>query len=403
MRRLLFFVLFISGLSAGIFLNNRNRAREIYRTVCDLAEEHFYNADEHLDHWVWTCRLKAAKVSPTLTTAQLVGEIQAQMDTLNVSHFMIYSPAEDKKIWKGEAVDTGIRSRYVEDHLMIYKIIPNSPAAEVDLRPGDEIVEIIGVSQVTPWGAQNRSGTFSVLRGEDILTKEVQAREISLSLEPTLRKPSSSVGILEIPSFRSEYFEKDQWKTMVEQILPLSHVIIDIRENAGGNFVAMLRVLSTFHCGGKLIGTLSQPRKDAPDREGFDDNTQDSYQIEVLENSRNLDMVTYDDYGCFKGKVTVLISSDTASTAEIFAQSFFSRPRSQVWGVPTAGDVVLAVWFDLPALGKGYSISIPEAVYITPDGEVLENRGVAPQKEIYHDLKQAKLGKDTFIEEAIRR
>ena len=39
----------------------------------------------------------------------------------------------------------------------------------------------------------------------------------------------------------------------------VSRLIVDVRENAGGNFVAMLRALSTLQCGGRTIGTLEQP------------------------------------------------------------------------------------------------------------------------------------------------
>ena len=53
-------------------------------------------------------------------------------------------------------------------------------------------------------------------------------------------------------------------------------------------------------------------------------------------------------------------------------------------------------------MGPGFSVSIPEAVFLTPEQEELENRGVAPQREIYYDLKTALAGKDTFIEEALR-
>ncbi len=390
------------SLGAGLFAHQGSRNREVFRSICDLTENNFYKEDAKLNAWVAKCRRLAAQVPGGLTKAQLVEVIQDHMSGLNVSHYLIYSPAEDKKMWTGVAVDTGIRSRYVEDHLVVYKIIPGSGALKAGVRPGDEIIGITGTEQVTPWGAQNRSGTYSVMRGEDVLNLEVTAAELITESGPEVTPLRNGSVLLEIPSFRSEYFEAKKWRETAAGLRGFHHVIVDLRQNAGGNFVAMLRALSFFHCQGKSMGVLVRPRKPGEFKPAFEDNTEDSFQIQELEKYQKLGLVTFDGYGCYPGNVTVLIGSDTSSVSEIFAHSFFSRLKSRVWGQPSAGDVVLAVWYDLPALGKGYSISIPEAVYLTPEEKELENEGVFPQKEIFYDLKLSLQGKDTFVEEALR-
>lgn len=400
MRRLLYLGIFIASLGAGFFIQQLGRNSEVFRSICDLTEENFYKEGEALTRWVRECRRQAAQVSPHLKKSALVDQIQDLMGLLNVSHFNIYSPSEDKKLWQGRAVDSGVRSRYVEDHLMIYRVLADSPAEKAGLRAGDEIIEIEGASQVTPWGAQNRSGHFTVVRGQETKSFDVKAVELNVDGAPSVTEVNSSTAILEIPSFRSEFF--NDWNSVRGKFEKYRHVIIDLRENAGGNFVAMLRVLSTFHCGEKSAGTLSRPRKEGGDKPAFDDNTEDVYQINELEKYRSMGLKTYAKYGCYSGKVTVLISPDTSSVSEIFAHSFFKRKNSRVWGQPSAGDVVLAVWYDLPALGAGYSVSIPEAVYLTPENEELENRGVAPQREIYYQLEDARAGKDTMIVEALK-
>lgn len=401
MRRLLIFLLFMASLAAGLFFNSLSANGDIFRQICDLTESSFYKEGAELDRWVRECRRQAARVPWRLSKVELAGRIQDLMGLMNVSHFNIYSPSEDKKMWQGKAVDTGIRARYVEDHLVVHRVLAASGAEKAGIRPGDEILEIEGASQVTPWGAQNRAGGFTVLRGDETLHFKVEAAELKIDGGPSLRRLSAGTAVLEIPSFRSEYF--GDWNGLGGELNRYGHVIIDLRENAGGNFVAMLRALSTFHCERKDVGALIRPRKQGVDKPAFDDNTEDGFQIQELEKYRSLGLVTYEGYGCYRGRVTVLIGPDTASVSEIFAHSFFSRPNSRVWGQPSAGDVVLAVWYDLPAMGPGYSVSIPEAVYLTPEAEELENRGVAPQKEIYYNLRLARAGLDTFIEEALQR
>lgn len=402
MRRLLIFSVFGLGIFLGLYFNHLSRLREVYRSICDLTEDHFYRDDDRLHRWLASCHRRAAEISAFSSSERLLSDIQALMNEIPVSHFAMYTPVEDKKMWKGEGVDTGIRARYVEDHLVVFKVLPKSAGEEAGVRAGDDVLHIAGAEQITPWGAEHRSGKFEVARRGKKLILEVKARSLTQDLYPHLSRLNGTTALVDIPSFRADYFDREAWRRFAAQFKDYSHLIIDVRENSGGNFVAMLRALSTFECGGHNAGTLLQPRKRLPDRPAMDDNTADDYQIQQLDKFRSIALVTYGDYGCYKGRVTVLAGPETSSVAEIFANAFLSRPNSRVWGQPTAGDVVLAVWYDLPVLGPGFSVSIPEAVYLTPSKKELEGTGVWPQKELYHDLATALSGKDTWVMEALK-
>jgi len=286
----------------------------------------------------------------------------------------------------------------VEDHLVIFKVLADSGAAAAGVHAGDDIVQIQGAEQLTPWGAQHRSGVFTVRRSGTEMKLNVAAKTLTQDLKPHLERLDANTALVEIPSFRLEFFDQEDWQRFAAKLAPYSHLILDIRQNAGGNFVAMLRALSTFECGGKNAGVLVQPRKTLPDKHAFEDDTSDDYQLRQLDQFRSLGLVTFNRYGCYRGRITVLTESETSSVAEIFAHSFLSRPNSRVWGQPTAGDVLLAVWYDLPALGQGFSVSIPEAVYLTPDKKELEAKGVWPQRELYYDLKESLAGRDSWVE-----
>jgi carboxyl-terminal processing protease len=402
MRRPLFFLLFLLSLGLGVYFNSLSRLREVYRSVCDLTEEHFYREDEQLERWLKECHKRAARFPAKGKVDDLVGDIQDLMSLMKISHFQIYNPIEDKRMWKGESIDTGIRSRYVEDHLVVYKVLPGSGAEAAGVRAGDDILAISGAEQITPWGAMRRSGRFTLRRTGRQLTVDIISKDLVADATPKFQRLSATTAVVELPSFRSDFFDHEAWRRFAAQFAGYQNLILDLRENSGGNFVAMLRALSTFQCGGRRIGVLEQPRRQGPAKPAFDNNTSDDYQIRELDKFRSLGLQTFSDYGCYVGRVTVLVGPETSSTAEIFANSFFARKNSRVWGQPTAGDVVLAVWFDLPALGPGFSISIPEAVYLTPEKKELEGQGVWPQRELYYDLKEALLGKDSWIEASLR-
>ncbi len=400
MRRLFLFVLFMICLGAGLALNLGSRYRDVFRQVCDLTESHFYKADDRLGEWIKECRYRAARVPLFTSSERLLRDIQDQLNELTVSHFQIYDPNEDKRLWKGESIDTGIRARYIEEFLIVYKVVKGSAAFDAGVRAGDEVVAITGTDQVTPWGSMRRAGRFTLRRAGEEKTVVIQPRTLQIDSSPQVSELDARTGVLDLSSFRAEFFSTEKWRAVVSKIQPFQHLIIDLRENAGGNFVAMLRALSTFMCQSRSVGTIIQPRKKLPAKKFYDDNLSDGHQIKELEKFRSIELRTFGTYGCFPGRVTVLVGSDTSSVAEIFANSFIARKNSRVWGQRTAGDVVLAVWYDLPLLGPGYSFSIPEAEYITPQKEALEGRGVQPQNELYYDLKTSLSGKDGWIESA---
>src|SRR5665213_1342482 len=124
MRRLLFSLLFGLSLAFGLYLNHLSKFREVFRSICDLTEDHFYHEDVRLTQWVRKCHVRAAQISAFSSVDQLLIEIQALMNEMPVSHFQIYNPVEDRRMWKGEGIDSGIRSRYIEDHLVVYRVLP---------------------------------------------------------------------------------------------------------------------------------------------------------------------------------------------------------------------------------------------------------------------------------------
>ena len=138
MRRLLFFLLFILSVTLGALLTRAGQARDVYHSICELVEIHFYRDDHSLKDWVSDCHRRAA-VLPMYTRPEvLLADVQDLMNKMGVSHFQIYSPAEDRQLWKGESIDPGLRSRYVEDAAHLWdsaltrprvRLVHSAPAA----------------------------------------------------------------------------------------------------------------------------------------------------------------------------------------------------------------------------------------------------------------------------------
>lgn len=400
-RRFFVFVFIILTVAAGYRLARQSQMLSAFDQICSLVDEKFYLKDPRLDAWVSDCFQEAATTSFFISRHHFVNLIQDQMDEMGVSHFLIYNPVQDERLWKGQSLETGLRAKWIQGHLIVYKVLPSTPASRTGIQLGDEILAVNGHRSNAALDVSLKNGLYTLLRQGQKKFIHVAAAPIRIDSRPKLQRLTDSTALLDLSSFRSEYFDSEGWRELARQFKNYRHVIVDVRDNAGGNFVAMLRGLSPFFCEPTEIGDLVQPRKDLPDSEGFEDITDDDYQIDQLEKYRTIPLVTFDGYGCYRGFVTVLVNADTASVAEIFAQAFRLREHSRIWGQPSAGDVVLAVWYDVPSLGTGYSISIPEAMYQDEDGEDLEGHGVTLDRILGEDLSVWRKGADSDVHAAL--
>ncbi|MCB0367246.1 MAG: PDZ domain-containing protein [Bdellovibrionaceae bacterium] len=375
---------------------------EVVQYICNLVEMKFYEYTKGLEEWADKCRAEGLEISPWESTREVLGRIQVHFNHLGISHLEVYTPVEDKRLWEGQGQEIGVQARLIEDRYVITKVLPGSMAAQAELQPGDIVEELDGEPIHSLWQIHTGRGFFTVIRGDKVFRVFLEPREVILDSSPQVRVLDPNTAVLEISSFRSPYFEEEDWKKVIRQLEPFSKVLVDIRENSGGSFVAMLRALSPFFCEPTLIGHLVQPRKDQDKRGPLLDNLAEDYQLAELDQKGVLDLVTFAGYGCVKGKVTVLTNYQTASVSEIFAHGIRKRGNARVWGEPTAGDVVLAVWYAIPHLAKGYSLSIPEATVVTHDNVNLEAQGVWPDRELEYRLSDAVQGLDSWVVEAAR-
>lgn len=383
------------------------------RSVCDLIEKNYYRShDSSVREFIKYCLEDAGQSPMSLDRNTIVRRINRRLSALKTSHLFLFTPSENEWIWESHGLDTGIRSRMIEGYLIVYKVLPGSPAEKSGLKIGDEITALNGEQIASHYDAQSGRGIFSILRGTEALEFLIEPVELTEDLSPQLHSLSGGYGHLKIASFLPQYFEDEAWKKIASSLSLYKSLVIDLRDNAGGSFPAMLRGLSPFLCEDRLVGQIyrapqrvnSSMSKRGLSTDPSADLVSDlanelsaESQLKQLKSAQALNLKTFEGYGCYKGRVTVLIDSGTSSVAEIFAHAFRSRPDSRIWGQPSAGEVVMAQWFDLPSLGRGYALSIPIAGYRAKSGEAIESEGLFPEKALYYDLEQARKGVDSWV------
>lgn len=424
MKILSAFLFSIITVLSAIWSYHRNLIHSAQWT-CDVVHEAYYKKSTELNEWREFCRREAGRISIGSRKSDAVANLNRSLSAIETSHLQIYSPQKSEEMWDNRSIDNGLRVRIIDGAFIITEIIEGSPAAQFDLHLGDEIVSINGETPVSPYEMRFLSGEFEFKRllgtaqkteSETETETETEpekyenfvaiilAQELTEDMSPVVRKISGAISLLRLKSFLPQYFDKSQWQETSQKFLSSSHVIIDLRGNSGGSFVSMLRALSPFFCVPTSVGLISSQiangKNQAPVTSHLKDDLESRIQIDQLENEKSLILKTYPEYGCTDAKVTVLVDADSASTAEIFAFAISKRSRSRIWGVPTAGQVVVARWYDLSPLGfGGYSLSIPIAGFASMDGIELEAEGMTPHKLLFYDLESARRGIDNWLQE----
>jgi carboxyl-terminal processing protease len=77
----------------------------------------------------------------------------------------------------------------------------------------------------------------------------------------------------------------------------------------------------------------------------------------------------------FNGPVAVLVGPNTVSAGESLALALAAFPQVRLIGRPTRGEVSDAIPKTLP---NGWTFTLSTESYLTPDGMVVEARGVQP-------------------------
>lgn len=198
---------------------------------------------------------------------------------------------------------------------------------------------------------------------------------VEVDESPKVIKTKQGDTVLQIKSFRGVYFESKKWLRVVNQLKDVKELYIDLRSNLGGNFVAMLRVLSSFYCSEVYVGKLVNSNN-GTDVVNLKNQLDESIHSDLMMDKKEVILKSFKGYGCLKPKLHILVNKDTGSTSEILAESLQEQLNARVYGPGTRGGVVLGMNYQIDFWPEGYTLSIPEALYVNPRGQSLEGVGL---------------------------
>lgn len=249
--------------------------------------------------------------------------------------------------------------------IVVFAVLPDTPAFQASIQPGDILVAIEGNSvekktiEEVEQLLQGEVGTDVYCRFRrnqttfDRTLKRVQLKTRSVRARVVVTESGLTVGWMSIDVMQDTTAQELQEEiTKLASVKPAG-IVIDLRDNVGGYVRTALEVASLFLDSGKTVLTI-RDRKESEDRQ------------------------TVGSHICSLPLV-VLVNKRTASSAEIVAACLQDYARAKVVGEKTFGKGSVQ---SLHEFESGGGLKFTTARYTTPNGRVLDGNGLLPDKAL---------------------
>lgn len=394
---------FITGISFGQKFDGveKSRMKDMLKVAKNEIKKNYYDPNYHgidLDD-----RFQKAndKLDNATSSGQALAIIAQTLVDFNDSHLYFVPPSTTSR------VDYGWRVQIIGDKAYIVGVKPGSDAETKGVKTGDQLIAIDGFhpSRKELWKVQYYYNQISkktkvMLDLQSPGSSEVRRVEVASQIkrQPQLLTEESffrlgddfyneendkhrfikigSTWVWRMPSFALEPADID---TLMGKFKGAESLIIDLRGNGGGYVKAMERMAGYFVEKEQTIAELKGRKPMDP----------------MLAKPRS---------DGFKGKVAVLIDSESASASEIFARLMQLQGRGKVFGDISSGSVMQSI-AKSQSMGTDsavfYRISVTNADVIMTDGKSIEHVGVTPDVLVLTTPEDLRDGRDPVLVAAL--
>jgi carboxyl-terminal processing protease len=390
-----------------------------------------------------------AELRPRAAAAQSTGElrdvIRDMLHRLGLSHFALIPSTADAPGATGDlSADPGFDVRLVNDDLLVthvdqnvpqvrpgwrvvqigdaavsdlFHVLPGrgrpsvpgdtgvvaAPAAAVDKASGRPAGESDRLVNVEAWRiAQTRlrgpAGSKVDVKFEDgsgapvtlVLDRRPdEGQPVTVGNLPTMfvrvesgRKPTPAGATVGVIGFNVWMAAVDaQFQKAIDEFRQADGIIVDLRGNPGGLAAMLMGISGHFVGERKTLGVMK---------------TRDS-ELRFVANPR-LVSATGERVAPFAGPLAIIVDAMSGSASECFTGGMQSIGRARVFGQPSMGQALPALFDRLP---NGDVLIHAYGDFVTSDGTRLEGRGVIPDEIQPIDRQELLAGRDRPMEAAL--
>jgi len=382
----MFAALVFGGRSRAQTFDNfeRGRAQDMLRAIADDVRKNYYDPKFHGFDFDSRVRDAEDRLKKATSLSQAFSIIAWTLDGLDDSHTYFVPPSRTTR------TEYGWRMQMIGNHCYVTHVRPKSDAEVKGLKPGDEVLSVNGVvpdrnNFATMEYILNILSPRAVLqvqlRGPDGQTRKVDVMSRVKQLQKLVdltsdtgfwnlirelenadrlartrcKDAGSDLEICKMPDFE---LEDEQVRQIFSWARKKKSLILDLRDNPGGSVDTL----------GHMIGGFFDHEVKIGDRVG---------------RKAMKPQIAKGQHDPFTGQLVVLVDSDSASAAELFARVMQIEKRGTVIGDGSSGLVMEGRVFDHRA-GTGsvvfYAAMVTDADVVMTDGHSLERRGVTPDE-----------------------
>jgi carboxyl-terminal processing protease len=306
--------------------------------------------------------------SDLIDTDLTYGAIKGLVDSLgDTGHSTFLTPdalASEQQSLDGTVVGVGALLGTKDGQPVIVSVISGGPASRAGLKAGDVILSVngekvtdLGPSEVAAKirGEEGSQVVVSVLRpstGEQLDFTMVREK-IDFPAATWAFVPGTHIAVLRLIQFSSG--AADELRQARDEALAqgATAFVLDLRSNPGGFVPEAVNVASLF----------------------LKDKT---VYIRELASGERIPVSTDSNYPATDLPLVVLIDQGTASSAEIVSGALKSAGRGELVGETTFGTGTVLLTYNL---ADGSAVRVAVERWLTPDGELIFGKGIAPTVE----------------------
>ena len=275
----------------------------------------------------------------------------------------------------GEYGGIGATIKIKEQRVLVTELYENSPATTSDLRVGDQLISIDGITienlsideiGTLLKGAAESETVLSIVRENQDIDIKIVRKDIQIPAVSFSKKIAKNIGIIKLTSFTQTSYSEFKKALTALQKNDVDKLIIDLRSNGGGLLNEAVKIVNLFiDKGQKVVSTKSRIKE-----------MNRTYITQELPIAKDMPVV-------------VLVDEMSASASEIVAGSLQDLDRGVVLGNTSFGKGLVQ---QTKPVSFGGQIKLTVAKYYTPSGRCI-------QKVDYSEGKKSIAIADSLVKE----